>query len=76
MHKPPEKCNPIIHKEFNTAGKILDLILSLFHTALSKYNTAKYTFASRHEARVAVQIAAMQNVKVFLNSSLIPSRQE
>jgi hypothetical protein len=76
MHKPPEKCDLISHKEFNTVGKILDVLLSLFPTALFKYNAAKYTFASRHEARVAVQIAAMENVKVFLNSALVPSRQE
>ena len=49
-------------EEFNTLGKILDVTLSLFYTALCKYNAAKYTFASRHEARVSVQTAAMQNV--------------
>jgi len=64
------------YKDFNIIGKILDVLLSLFYTALFKYNAAKYTFASRHEAKVAVQIAAMQNVEVFLNSALIPSTQE
>jgi hypothetical protein len=76
MYKPPEKCGPISHKEFNTVGKILDVLLSLFHTALCKYNAAKYTFASRHAARVAVQIAAMQIVEFFLNSALNPSTKE
>jgi len=76
MYKPPEQCDHISHKQFNTVGKILDVFLSLFHRALCKYNAAKYTFASWHEARVTVQIAAMMNVEVFLNSALTPSTQE
>jgi hypothetical protein len=48
---------------------MFDVILSIFYTALRKRNAAKHTFASRHEARVAVQITAMKNVYGFLNSA-------